>query len=88
MPKPKRVWGYFVLPVLDGDRLVARIDLAVDRKRETLVAHAVHAEPKVPRGKRLPQAIRRELERLAAWRGAKDVEVRIAPDAWRPVLVS
>ena len=88
VPKPKRVWGYFVLPVLDGDRLVARIDLAMDRKRETLVAHAVHAEPKVPRGKRLPQAIRRELERLAAWRGAKDVEVRIAPDAWRPVLVS
>ena len=88
VPKPQRRWGYFVLPVLDGDRLVARIDLAMDRKRETLVAHAVHAEPKVPRGKRLPQAIRRELERLAAWRGAKDVEVRIAPDAWRPVLVS
>ena len=86
VPKPKRRWGYFVLPVLDGDRLVARIDLAVDRKRDALVAHAVHAEPKVPRGKRLPRAIRRELERLAAWRGVSGVEVRIAPDAWRPVL--
>ena len=85
-PKLQRRWGYFVLPVLDGDRLIARIDLAMDRKRETLVAHAVHAEPKVPRGKRLPTAIRKELERLAAWRGAKDIEVRIAPDAWRPVL--
>ena len=60
-----------MLPVLDGDRLIARIDLAMDRKRETLVAHAVHVEPKLPRGKRLPQAIRRELERLAAWRGAR-----------------
>ncbi len=71
-----------MLPVLDGDRLVARIDLAMDRKRNALVAHAVHAEPNVPRGKRLPQAIRRELERLAAWRGATNVEVLAAPAAW------
>ena len=87
-PKAKRRWGYFVLPVLDGDRLVARADLAVDRKTQTLVALAVHAEPNVPRGKRLPQAIRRELERLAAWRGATALEVREAPSAWRPVLAA
>lgn len=85
-PKPKRRWGYFVLPILDGDRLVGRVDLAMDRKRNVLVAPAVHAEPKVPRGARLPKAIRRELERLAAWRGATDIEVHVAPDAWRPVL--
>ena len=47
-PKPKRRWGYFVLPILDGDKLVARADLAMDRKRNTLVAHAIHAEPKRP----------------------------------------
>ncbi|MDA0180451.1 winged helix DNA-binding domain-containing protein [Solirubrobacter phytolaccae] len=82
VPKPKRRWGYFVLPILDGDRLVGRADLAMDRKRGVLVAHAVHAEPKVPRGARLPKAIRRELERLAAWRGASDVEVRSTPDIW------
>lgn len=83
VPKPKRRWGYFVLPVLDGDRFVARIDLAVDRKRDRLVAHAVHAEPNVPRGRRLPRAIRRELERLAAWRGVSEIEIGTAPDAWR-----
>lgn len=82
VPKPKRRWGYFVLPILDRDRLVGRADLAMDRKRGVLVAHAVHAEPKVPRGARLPKAIRRELERLAAWRGATDIEVRSAPDVW------
>jgi hypothetical protein len=87
-PRVKRRWGYFVLPVLDGDRLVARCDLALDRSAGRLVAHAVHAEPDAPRGQRLPRAIRRELERLAAWRGATAVEVRQAPDAWRPVLAA
>ncbi len=85
-PQAKRRWGYFVLPVLDGDRLVARIDLAMDRKRNVLVAREVFAEPRVPRGKRLPKAIRRELERLAKWRGAREIEVLAAPPEWLGVL--
>src|SRR3954454_15004553 len=63
-PKPKRRWGYFVLPILHGDRLVARADLALDRKRNALLAHAIHKEPDAPKTKRLPQQIRKELERL------------------------
>ena len=85
-PAAKRRWGYFVLPVLDGDRLVARCDLAIDRKAKRLVVHAVHAQEGLRAGARLPRAIRRELERLAAWRGARDLEVRAAPDAWRAAL--
>jgi uncharacterized protein YcaQ len=88
VPKPKRRWGYFVLPVLDGDRLVARIDLALDRKRDVLSAIEVHKEPSTPPGKRLPQAIRRELERLAAWRGATGFEVLEAPSEWLDVLAA
>lgn len=85
-PAAKRRWGYYVMPVLDGDRLVARCDLAIDRKAKRLVVHAVHAEEGLRAGVRLPRAIRRELERLAEWRGAPDVEVRAAPDAWRAAL--
>jgi uncharacterized protein YcaQ len=88
VPKPKRRWGYFVLPVLDGDRLVARIDLAMDRKRGVLSAIEVHKEPRTPRGKRLPQAIRRELERMAAWRGATEIEVLKAPSEWLGTLAA
>jgi uncharacterized protein YcaQ len=86
VPRPKRRWGYFVLPVLDGDKLVARIDLALDRKRDVLSAITVHKEPSAPKGKRLPQAIRKELERLAAWRGATGIEVLQAPPEWLAVL--
>jgi uncharacterized protein len=88
VPKPKRRWGYFVLPVLDGEKLVARIDLAMDRKRNVLSAIEVHKEPSAPRGKRLPAAIRKELERLAAWRGATAIEVRTAPPEWLKVLAA
>ena len=88
VPKPKRRWGYFVLPVLDGERMVGRIDLAMDRKRNVLSAIAVHKEPGAPRGKRLPQAIRKELERLAAWRGATGIEVLKAPPEWLAVLAA
>jgi uncharacterized protein len=87
-PKQKRVWGYFVLPILHGDRLIGRADLAIDRKAGRLVAHAVHREPDAPRGKAIGRAVRRELERLAAWQGATDIELRNVPDAWKPGLAS
>jgi uncharacterized protein YcaQ len=81
-PKAKRQWGYFVLPILHGDRLIGRADLAIDRKAQRLVAHAVHREPGAPRGKGVAAAIRRELERLANWQGARNLDVRQVPDAW------
>ena len=81
-PKPKRRWGFFVLPILHGDRLIGRADLAIDRKAGRLVAHAIHREDGAPRGKGVARAIRRELERLAAWQGAGDLELRQVPDAW------
>jgi uncharacterized protein len=81
-PKAKRRWGYFVLPILHHDRLIGRADLAIDRKANRLVAHAVHREPDAPRGKAVARAIRRELERLAKWQGATELELRAVPDAW------
>ena len=37
MPKDKRVFGYFVCPVLVGDRIVAGLDLKTDRERQRLL---------------------------------------------------
>ena len=73
VPKPKRRWGYFVLPVLDGDRLVARIDLAMDRERDMLVAHAVHAERAGPARQAAPgrDPQRARAPRRLAWRDGR-----------------
>ena len=55
--------------------------------RERLVVHALHREPDAPRGRAIGAAVGRALERLAAWRGAGEVELGGAvPDAWRAGL--
>jgi hypothetical protein len=45
VPEPKRKYGYFSLPVLVGDRFVARMDSKADRKQKTLIIHNLHFEP-------------------------------------------
>jgi uncharacterized protein YcaQ len=44
VPEPKRKYGYFSLPVLVGDRFVARMDSKADRKQHTLLIHNLHFE--------------------------------------------
>ena len=85
-PKARRRWGYFVLPILRGERLIGRADLSVDRRAGRLVATAVHRETGAPNGRAAGAAVRRELERLAAWRGATEIELGSVPEAWREGL--
>jgi uncharacterized protein len=44
VPKPKRKYGYFSLPILIGDTFVARMDSKADRKQQTLIIHNLHFE--------------------------------------------
>jgi uncharacterized protein YcaQ len=64
VPAQKRVWGYYVLPILHGERFVARADLKLDGGQLRVLS--LHEEP----GRRAPAAARRALEQLARWRGA------------------
>jgi uncharacterized protein YcaQ len=45
VPEPKRKYGYWSLPVLIGDRFVARMDSKADRKQKMLIVHNCHFEP-------------------------------------------
>jgi uncharacterized protein YcaQ len=66
VPEAKRRFGYYVLPFLLGDALVARVDLKADRPRSTLVVAGAYAEPGTDAEKVAP-ALRRELQRMAGW---------------------
>ena len=64
-PVVKRKYGYYVLPVLWGDRLIGRIEPKADRKAKSLTVQNVWLEPGVRRTKKLSAQIDRAVQRLA-----------------------
>ncbi len=73
-PAHERVYGYYVLPFLHGDRLVGRADLKADRAEGVLRLRAFHLEPRVRRSAALEAAFDRALGRLARVLGLDRVE--------------
>ena len=64
--------GYYVLPILHGDRLIGRIDPKMDREHGRLHIHAVHAEKDAPLNRKTARSIRDAIEDLATFLGATD----------------
>jgi uncharacterized protein len=87
LPKEKRRFGTYVLPILWGERFIGRVDPQLDKQEEKLVIHSVHAEPGAPGGKEISCMVGETIERLADFIGAKEVVYKgPVPAVWKSAL--
>jgi uncharacterized protein len=74
-PQPKRKFGYYVLPFLNGEDISGRVCLKADRETGTLRANAIHHEEMVDPAA-TASAMAGELVKMAEWLGLPNVEVK------------
>ncbi len=84
VPEPKRVYGYYCLPFLLGDRFVARVDLKADRKTSTLLVPGAFGEAGIDR-KHVAAELADELRLMAGWLGLETVVAGPKGDLAKPL---
>jgi uncharacterized protein len=73
VPKDKRKYGYYVLPLLHGDQFIGRVDSIMDRANNRLIVKSVYREPSAPKSCALGNAATTAIENLAKFLGASDI---------------
>ena len=78
VPEPKRIYGYYSLPTLHKDNLVARIDLKADRQNSKLLIqsawHELHLNEKEVESSK--KAIAKHLDQVRKWQGLEGLEAK------------
>ena len=79
VPEAKRIYGYYVFPILQGDSIIARVDMKAFRGLDTLVVRALWVEPGTRWGKARQSAFEAELARLIRLAGVSKITFE---DGW------
>ena len=74
VPAAKRQYGYYVLPIMHGDRLIGRIDPKMDRKNKRLMVNAVYTESGVEIDADTTRAVAQTIGELATFLGTEEIE--------------
>lgn len=74
VPEPKRVYGYYTLPLMVDGELVGRVDLKADRRAGTLLVKSAWREEGTD-GARVGAALASELETFAGWLGLGEIDI-------------
>jgi hypothetical protein len=80
-PAHKREHGYYVLPFLHGDTIVARVDLKADRREGVLRVQASHLEPGIEEGA-TAMDLAKTIGEMASWLGLDRITVHQRGDLW------
>jgi len=86
VPAPKRIYGYYVLPFVLGDKIVARVDLKADRHNSELLVPGAFSEPDVDI-KYVAAELMLELREMATWLGLENIRVGTIGDLAKPLAV-
>ncbi|MFM6977714.1 MAG: DNA glycosylase AlkZ-like family protein [Micrococcales bacterium] len=74
-PEPKRVYGYYTLPILWNGQIAGRIDLKNDRQNKTLLVQSAWHEPNIDPAA-LANDLGKHLAQTAKWQNCKDIELK------------
>lgn len=80
VPEPKRQYGYYVFPLIEGDRMIGRIDMKADRKAGSVDVRRLWLEPGVRASNGRLEKLEAELTRVAKFAGVERVHYL---DGWR-----
>jgi len=86
VPAAKRRYGYWVMPFLLDDQLVARVDLKAEREQQRLLVKGAWFEPAARGNDDIAPALRQALERLATWLDLSQLEITANGDLGRALI--
>jgi uncharacterized protein YcaQ len=86
-PAPRRLYGYFTLPLLRRGALVGRLDAKAHRKEGVFEIKSLHVEPGVPADEGLAADLAQAIRECAAWHKTPEVRVlRSEPKSFATLL--